>query len=357
MRNKSSERIAYLDGLRCVAIAMVLMYHYLARWTPPTELASLYPYGSAFAQFAPAKYGYFGVNLFFLVSGIVITMTLYRCSGFMEFAVRRFARLWPTMLLCATITCVVVPIIPDSPFSISARNLLPSLSFLEPQVVGFVFNGLPFDWMDGAYWSLWVEVRFYVLIAVLYFVSPARFNTTLTGFSIVVLSLYTLVLALGLEPYAKLLKGLFIAQHLPWFLFGVGLYLGKAGRLLIVLGALALIGQAVVLQSTSLFVMLIAIPTLVWAGGNTPLGRILSWAPLTSIGVVSYSLYLLHQKIGVSLIHSMGEWLPLQGRTTLVYAIAVAGLMIFASRLIYRYWETPANRAILSWLPAQRRQH
>src|SRR5215469_13528545 len=111
-----SGRIAYVDGLRCAAILLVLLYHYFARWTYPLSGDSLYPYGGYFAGWWIAKYGYYGVELFFAISGFVITLTLERCSSFYEFAVRRFARLWPAMPICSVLTYGALRAIPNAAF-------------------------------------------------------------------------------------------------------------------------------------------------------------------------------------------------------------------------------------------------
>ena len=304
------DRIAYLDGLRAVAIALVLLHHYLSRWTYPIEPINLYPYGDAFASFALAKYGYFGVQLFFVISGFVITLTLTHCSTALEFTIRRFARLWPTMALCSVLTWLVVPLIPGAPFTISARNFLPSMTFIEPSVFSYLSRSGGFDWMDGAYWSLWVEVRFYFWMAVLYFVSPRRFASTVAAFSIVVLGAYTVALCFQMTKVLLLLKGIFIAQHLPWFLLGIAFCLRHQRK-----------------------------------PGKAPgvVKRALSVKPLTYVGASSYSLYLLHQKIGVSILHA----LPGHGAVTILYAFGVTALMILVASTIYRLWETPLSRAIV----------
>ena len=56
------ERIAYLDGLRGVAIAMVLLFHAYVRWP------ELVPYGNAYSGRPWVAYGWLGVQLFFMIS-------------------------------------------------------------------------------------------------------------------------------------------------------------------------------------------------------------------------------------------------------------------------------------------------
>ena len=72
-------------------------------------------------EFPFFKYGFYGVQLFFSVSGFVIVMTLERSGGLIEFAVKRLARLWPTMW----------PVF----WRRNPQDFLPSLTFLDSYVV------------------------------------------------------------------------------------------------------------------------------------------------------------------------------------------------------------------------------
>ena len=110
-------RVAVLDGLRALAILAVMAFHYTMRWTPPQAREDLYPYHGAFNHLPilgpMLDYGWAGVELFFVVSGFVICMTLERSSGLWDFFRRRLARLWPAMLVCASITMLVAQFGPD----------------------------------------------------------------------------------------------------------------------------------------------------------------------------------------------------------------------------------------------------
>ena len=89
------KRISYLDGHRGIAILLVLLYHAFSRWT------ELVPYGNDFADFPLFRFGYLGVELFFLISGFVILMTLEKFNSFTEFMYHRWLRLFPAMLICS----------------------------------------------------------------------------------------------------------------------------------------------------------------------------------------------------------------------------------------------------------------
>lgn len=87
-------RIEYLDGLRGIAIIAVVMFHGYVAF--PDTL----PFGDRFAVI-PLRLGWQGVQLFFLISGFVILMSLEACNDVASFVARRWLRLFPAMLICS----------------------------------------------------------------------------------------------------------------------------------------------------------------------------------------------------------------------------------------------------------------
>jgi peptidoglycan/LPS O-acetylase OafA/YrhL len=71
------------------------------------------------------------------------------------------------------------------------------------------------------------------------------------------------------------------------------------------------------------------------------------WPPVSTLGAASYSLYLLHQFIGLTLLRSLTAAVGAPGE---VVAAAVMLGLAGASIFIYRYWETPAKRVMLRLL-------
>ena len=175
-----SKRITILDGLRVIAIVMVLLYHYYFRF-----LESHYHY--SFKTLELFKYGYLGVELFFIISGFVITLTLTKCNSFLDFIKKRFIRLIPAMLVCSALTFLFMSIFDDDfLFEKSSKfiNLIVSNTFISPQLINLIFNSNT-DYIDGAYWSLWAEIVFYIIAGILYFISQKKM---LLNFSIVTFS-------------------------------------------------------------------------------------------------------------------------------------------------------------------------
>jgi len=350
-------RILFLDGLRCVAILAVVLFHYFSRWTPPIHYENLYPYGNAFLPLF--KYGFYGVQLFFVVSGFVITLTLFRCSGPLEFGVRRFARLWPSMALCSVMTLLFIHIVPNHSFHVSPLGLIPSLTFIDPALLNRVFRTKTLDWIDGAYWSLWVEVRFYFLAAFIFFCRRNKFSRNMCLLGSVVLAASFLA-SFFHRWWLYYLNLFFVADYLPWFLIGIAFYLLENGiekRLragLFLVGFLTLVARAACVRLRVDLEMAFIIPLLFLAASRiSVVRRILSQRWLTGVGAASYSLYLLHQNLGIALIGWLGAFLNFSGRPSAVLAILTGLIAVVIAQLIYTYWESPLNQLIVGRVRAK----
>lgn len=346
----AGNRLGFLDGLRGVAILLVIGFHYFSRFSG--GVPGIYPYGDLLADVWVFQYGYYGVHLFFAISGFVIVLSLEHSQSFIDFAFKRFARLWPTMLLCSTITFVVLSIWPMFGPQQWA-NFLPSLSFIDPLAWNRLIPTLKADWMDGAYWTLFVEVRFYFWVAVFYWVEGRLFLWSIAVFSSITVFMHVFLLSVGNAYVADLLQMAAIAKYWPWFLLGIAarhLFQGKNG-LAAALGALA--GVQLLLLSYSglpkadiaVFLMIAALFLTVNFGAAVRSMLEVRW--LVLVGVASYSLYLLHQNAGLTLISSLSQLLGLAGPASLVVAVLVLLGMRFISGWIYRWWESPLNRFLV----------
>lgn len=333
---RKSQRISELDGLRAVAIIMVAAYHYFSRF--PEYL----PYGKTFD--VAGRHGALGVSLFFMISGFVITFTLSRSQNAAAFLQHRFFRLWPPLLACALITYAVMHLL-QTPFT-QARatglsGFLPTLTFIDPDIWRFVLE--VDDYIDGAYWSLFVEVRFYVWALLLTLVLGVRRLAPTLAISAIVLT----PLWHGTSGMARLgLDGLFFVPFLPLFAAGALAFEAFEGRMrsrsflaMAVMWALAMTfldGAAPRVITTAFFVVFaLLILRRTWL-------RPLAWGPLTGLGAVSYAFYLLHQNIGVGLLSLMP-----QGMKPWMYLPAVTGVFLIitgVSWAVFKLVERPSQR-------------
>ena len=105
-KNQPITRLREVDLLRFIAAAAVMLFHYTARlnpaWGADVTPASVFPQLSQFT-----RYGFLGVELFFLISGFVILMTAWgRKVG--EFTIARFTRLFPAYVFAVIFTTIIV---------------------------------------------------------------------------------------------------------------------------------------------------------------------------------------------------------------------------------------------------------
>jgi peptidoglycan/LPS O-acetylase OafA/YrhL len=158
-----SERIAVLDGLRALAILLVLMRHSIRPfWTDLNQ---------PFFKIGPIEFGnlfingWMGVDLFFILSGFLITSHLqdrYLNQGenhfrLFHYAKRRFFRIAPVYYFVLTIT--VLGLFPFYPYPSDHDNLeiryLYHLLFLQDYIS---------DDINVVFWSLGVEIKYYLLV-------------------------------------------------------------------------------------------------------------------------------------------------------------------------------------------------
>lgn len=122
-------RIQFLDGLRGIAILTVVLWHAYG-----STYADYLPYGCKYC--VPVQLFWVGVQLFFMISGFVILMTLEKCSSVLEFAVRRWFRLFPAMLVASILILAFDRAFAIGPYANrSLINLLPGILFIDPSII------------------------------------------------------------------------------------------------------------------------------------------------------------------------------------------------------------------------------
>lgn len=332
----------------------VLFYHFTYRWAlqfPGTGF-----YGSFF------QYAYLGVQFFFVISGFVISYTLENTANLSSFFKNRFIRLFPPLLLCTLITYGVAALLDkggDVPFAHQPVNLLPSLTMINPALWTYLIHR-PVAWINGSYWSLWVELEFYFIAAILYFSARGSFFRNLLVTTIVVTIVkyippVVLHFAAGtayrsVMPFFaswKTITGLFkIVFYLPWFTLGALFYQWYKGvrwwadrqlRLLVLI--------VLCLQYTDLYIysgwvlqICISIFFLVLIYKREYLG-FLDLPVFKRIGVISYSMYLIHEVIGILLLL---KWNTVLKHNPLLPILMICLTILFAE-LSYRFYEQPVS--------------
>ncbi len=344
----SDLRLSHLDGLRTVAIFWVALYHYAYFWTSAGKGTDLLPYDAVLSRAPLADVGFLGVYLFFIVSGFVIAMSLTRSKSITQFGLNRAIRLWPTLIICGTITFLVTTQFGPAELQRSPMEYLISLTFIPPPHVGKAIGVSDLEWLDGAYWSLWTEVRFYAIAALLYFSGRSRFLLLWTAFAIAssVLHVTAVVKGGGFETLSRLL----FTEYQPYFTAGIALaslyFRQTAWARWLLSFAIAQAFAYPAMSPSGLFgkeaagiiiVFAFAIPVLL-SNGPIP---ILSSRLFVMIGMGSYAYYLLHQNAGMALLNAFPSESPTVSILTM-FCIQ-AGIVMFSVLLTTRI-EAPIRR-------------
>jgi peptidoglycan/LPS O-acetylase OafA/YrhL len=348
---KPEARLSSLDGLRGVAILLVLGFHYFHA-TP-----IYYPFGDALEWIHVFKYGFLGVELFFLISGFVIAMTLEKCSTPLDFVIRRFARIWPALLICSIVTFIVLATSTShyaSDVNTSYVNFLPSLTLTPNIMWSWAFPKI--DFIDGPYWSLLVEARFYLIALIVFWTFDRKhFARNLVIFTYLNILLRALLQRL-IPGSNQIYSAILVPDFMPWFAAGAvfyDLYLGRIGKKLSIL---LLASMFFVIARTSTFdaarsplvisVISFFFFSIFWFVATKPsYVNILQARWLVFIGVCSYSVYLLHNGIGLTVISMLPNNL---GSTALEIALVllVAVAMVAFGYLSFLCVERPFRKII-----------
>lgn len=328
-------RNSNLDVLRFFSALLVVVYHFGFRMAATGDGG-----GAGFLEFGQAAIWLdCGFLIFFSISGYVITLSAEGRSA-TDFAIGRFARLWPTFMLCATTTAVVLYLWPiDS-------NPTPTIQqWAAHVVINSRALGQPF--LDGAYWTIVYEIVFYgwvfLLIAAGWFQKHWR-KIILVWLAISVSNEF------GLD--SNVIRKLLITEYSGFFAFGIALYKFQQqrsfGACLILVAALLWATMAQVLTADQFFdqyavrrnmlgllsvgpisVALVAISVF---GPKSPLRATIA----TSIGALTYPLYLLHQNIGYAAFTHFSED---YGRSQV--AVLLIGTILLISWMIGQWFEPP----------------
>lgn len=288
-----------------------------------------------------AVYGGLAVPLFFIISGFVISISMEgKTAG--QFAFGRFMRLYPTFWICLLLTALTLYSWGAAEHQYSLRTFLANLT-----MVPHLFHQ---PYLDEPYWTLQVEVRFYVLMFLLLLFKK---RTWLIPFAVVWLGLSVidwvrqipiLHVQLALDNAPFFVAGMVYsriyqagAKWHSWLILTIALIVGalRVCRYLEMDVAGSGWSASPVVISIALLVMFV-----IFAGialRRLSLKRSYGW--VAALGGMTYPLYLLHNNIGLAIFNrvngAVNRWLLL--------AVMLGGFLVMAYA-IWRWIETPIQR-------------
>lgn len=325
--DQSRVRVREIDALRGLAALAVMAYHYTASFLITHS-------GPLLTEF---RYGSQCVWLFFAISGFVILMTAERTERVVDFAVGRFGRLYPAYWVAVIFSFLLIRYSGGLTIGRSNSRLhaLANLTMFQE------LFGIP-D-VDGSFWSLWVELTFYLLVGCLI----AGRQLQRLGWILLALVLVQAIIVLSesirsLPMAAAAIRFFPVLKFSEYFCLGVWSYkLSRRWDWHFIPVFLCLLGCAAAKQQFIAFLIISGL-FLGAAHGRMPW---LANRVFLYLGTISYSLYLLHQNLGQVVI----RWLEMRGVNPNVAVIAAMAVSIGAATAVWFLVERPANDAIRSW--------
>lgn len=337
--NLKSAYLPYIDGMRAVAVLAVIVYHLNAAWLPG---------------------GFAGVDIFFVISGFVVSASVVRFSAdsfrqfLLQFYARRVQRIVPALMVCLVVTAMLSALFIPSAW-LSNKNQTTGLAaffgfsnFVLAQTGNDYFSPTaefnPFTHT----WSLGVEEQFYLIFPLLFFPwlrgGAARTRSMLLFAGAALLSV-GIACWLGLRHpqqsfymivsrFWELAGGVLLYHYIavrgaptaarqrgPWYQTGMWL-------------SLLLLAIGFICSRPGDFPFPGALPSVLGTLGllyflysradGEPLVRLLTSAPAILLGKISYSLYLWHWPVFVLFKWTVGIESPLCRVAALLLAFALA---------------------------------
>lgn len=362
-------RLPFIDGLRGLAILSVLVYHcWVHTIRSPIFVSAA---GRHLDVTAPLHYGYLGVHLFLVLSGFCLTFPLARRgpSG-MELDLSRFFRrraqriLPPYYVALAIFTLLLI----------AERKLRAVLghdvTMVPPVTAGQVVShllmvhNLSLAWMgaiNASFWTLALEWQLYLLFPILVW-GFRRWGAGRTLAAVLVVSLSYRTWVYLTQDIRRLEVGYIYAYSLPGRMFEFALGMTAAvslaglrsppplGRVRGYLtAALLMMGVGIVVAHrwtpfspvSDIIWGLAFFCLLMYGGGRSALGGgWLEWRPLVSLGLISYSVYLIHEPLIVRGYAALQRAQLAPGATLLLFELAVAPLAVGSGWLFFRAVES-----------------
>ena len=330
MASSQASRNRELDALRGIAASWVMLYHYSVRYG---EI-----FGDRGAPFRTPD-GFFGVQLFFAISGFVMLMTVSRMRSAGQFAIARAARLYPTYWAGVATTFVVLALWPLAGRTVTAPEAAFNLTMLQEY---FHVRDV-----DSVYWSLEVELVFYAWIMAMMAAGwLPRARLLATSWMLAGVAAYLACRGLA-RPLPVILGRVLLLEHCGYFGIGITAFLdfqqGRTSRWSALQYGVA-VAVSWLAQGLAGALLALAIVAVFWLVSRRG-ARLLDTPVLVFLGAISYPLYLLHQNIGYVVMHALRA-------QAVGYAwamLAATAVSLAGATALHHVVEAPARDAFQRW--------
>lgn len=329
-----------IDGLRAVAVIPVVLFHANMSWFSG---------------------GYVGVDVFFVISGYLITSILledFRTGRYsiLRFYERRIRRIFPALFVVIFCTSIV-----------GCFLLLPDdlVALAKSTVAATLFTSNVFFWRESGYfdgpaemkpllhtWSLAVEEQYYIFFPIIIFFMYRFVSTRITAFFVVAGVAASFAFSVWGSEHMPVATFYLLPSRAWELLLGSVLAMGfiaaptsgRTANICGLVGIILILGAIFLLDPTSRFPGVNALYPCVGAaliihsgrnGMTTEVGRVLSWAPIKFVGLISYSLYLWHWPI---IVFTKYVWIE---ELTPSLSVAVVAMSLIAAFFSWRFVEGP----------------
>ncbi|MGE4781394.1 acyltransferase family protein [Yersinia enterocolitica] len=319
-----------IDGLRAIAVIAVILYHF---------------------KLFGITGGFVGVDVFFVISGYLITKGILSLAetgrfSYSGFYIRRARRLLPALIVTIVLSYAVSAFI----FSPVDFALMSSSSIFSMLCVSNIYFWLSYGYFDADSsikpllhtWSLSVEMQFYLLWPFLVMLFATKAKSFVFHFIALFIILMSAVSIIYLKHDSS---GAFFLTPFRMHEFAIGavvLYFERFKRPLLVDNIIYIVGLTLILycvlsynsQSMSFPGHAALVPTagaamMILSGGNANLSVIASNKIMRFIGEISYSLYLVHWPVFVFAQYIYGTSLGVFSRATLILITLIISIIMY----------------------------
>lgn len=331
------KKIIPLDWMRGISALFIVLFHFTTQYElmigHDPKWSINFPYGSL------------AVVIFFLLSGFLTVFQIKDGENPVKFAIKRFLRLYPTYWVCILITTLVTVLFMPT-LAKPLKTILINLSMLQ--------SFLNVESVDGVYWTLAYELRFYLYIFIVLLIKKER-HLSIFLFAWLIIAISSICIPdQGIFHYYKSgIELVFMSSRAAQFACGgfIALLLTDKKNYLCYCGIVLCILLQILIGGEGELIFLICGAMILVLGillskrieeskKKWPKAIMLSHNAISFLATISYPLYLLHQYIGRTITYH----LQLAGFGGEEYIFIPMAIVLLLAWYVHRFVEKPITK-------------